>query len=275
MAEKKFPFAVRMFGFDEGECEHIAAMLTLGPAGGPGYFCLHDDSLQEPDLYMANGSDIRALAALSDARPCTLKPALLVGEPAVELPYACLPRPMSSAALFAALGTLVDERAAAMSAITARGLPYVAERRRRQRPDLDLTDPAEYTARRKGRLDGAVLIVDRSAALRDHIAKLFSTRKLSVEWTDSASTALRLCDETAVAVVLINTSTPQVDPYALCAQIKQLDSANRVAVVLLVSDSVPYHTARARAAGVRGLLDKPVADRHLEGTIKKLLSLPH
>ena len=264
-----------MVGFDRGESEHIAAMLTLEPAGGPGYFCLHEDSLQEPDLYMANGADIRALAALSDARPCALKPALLVGQPEVALPHDCLPRPVSPGALYAALEKLMEERAAALAAITARGLPQVPERRRRQRPDLDLTDPADYTARRKGRLDGAVLIVDRGCALRDHIAKLFSARKLSVEWTDSALTAVRLCDETAVAVVLINTSTPDVDPYSLCAQIKQLDSANRVAVVLLVGDSFPYHTARARAAGVRGLLDKPVADRHLEGTIKKLLSLPH
>ncbi|HEY1044772.1 MAG TPA: hypothetical protein VGE60_13000, partial [Telluria sp.] len=75
MADKKFPFAVRMIGFDQGEREHIAALLTLGPAGAPGYFCLHEDSLQEPDVLMANGSDIRALAALSDARPCALKPA--------------------------------------------------------------------------------------------------------------------------------------------------------------------------------------------------------
>jgi CheY-like chemotaxis protein len=274
MAEKKFPFAVRMFGFDQGESEHIAAMLTLGPAGGPGYFCLHEDSLQEPDLYMANGSDIRALAALSDARPCALKPALLVGRPEVELPHPCLHRPLSSQGLFAALGGLVEERAAALAAITARGFPQVAERRRRQRPDLDLTEPAAYQARRKAPPDGAVLIVDRGAALRDHIAKLFSARKLSVEWTDSALTAVRLCEETSVSVVLVNTSTPGIDPYGLCAQIKQLDSANQVAVVLLVSDSFPYHAPRARAAGVRGLLDKPVADRHLEGTLKKLLSLP-
>ncbi|HEU4851173.1 MAG TPA: response regulator [Telluria sp.] len=274
MADKKFPFAVRLFGFDEAESAHISALLTLGPAGAPGYFCLHEDSLQEPDLFMANGSDIRALAALSDARPCAMKPALLVGSPQVELPHALIARPVTSAALFAALGALVEQRALALAALTSRGLPTVAERRRRQRPDLDLTDPAQYTARRKAPPEGAVLIVDRGAALRDHIAKLFTTRKLSIEWTDSAPMAVRLCDETSVAVVLINTSTPGIDPYALCAQIKQLDGANGIAVVLLVGESFPYHTARARAAGARGLLDKPIADRHLEATLKKLLSLP-
>lgn len=275
MADKKFPFAVRLFGFDEAESEHISALLTLGPAGAPGYFCLHEDSLQEPDLFMANGTDIRALAALSDARPCAMKPALLVGQPPqVELPHVTIPRPITSAALFEALGSLVDERSVALAAITSRGLPQVAERRRRQRPDLDLTDPVQYKARRKDPPDGAVLIVDKGAALRDHIAKLFRGQKVSVEWTDSAPMAVRLCDETAIAVVFINTSTPGVDPYALCAQIKQLDCANRIAVVLLVGESFPYHTARARAAGARGLLDKPIADRHLEATVKKLLSLP-
>ena len=88
MAEKTFPFALRLFGFDAAESEHISALLTLAPAGGPGYFCLHEDSLQEPDLLLANGSDIRALAALSDARPCPMKPALLVGRPAVDLTHA-------------------------------------------------------------------------------------------------------------------------------------------------------------------------------------------
>lgn len=274
MAEKTFPFALRLFGFDAAESEHISALLSLAPAGGPGYFCLHEDSLQEPDLLLANGADIRALAALSDARPCPLKPALLVGRPAVDLAHAVLERPVASGPLFAALAQLVEERAAALAAITARGLPQVAERRRRQRPDIDLTDPNEFKARRKSPPRGAVLIVDKGAALRDHLARLFSARKLSVEWTDSAPTAVRLCDETAVAVVFINTSTPGIDPYALCAQIKQLDSANRIAVVLLVGVSFPYHAGRARAAGARGLLDKPVADRHLEATLKKLLSLP-
>lgn len=89
-----------------------------------------------------------------------------------------------------------------------------------------------------------------------------------------STTAVRLCEETPVAVVLINTSTPGIDPYALCAAIKARPEAARVAVVLLVGPTFAYDAARAAAAGVRGFLDKPVADRHLLGAIKKLLSLP-
>jgi DNA-binding NarL/FixJ family response regulator len=96
---------------------------------------------------------------------------------------------------------------------------------------------------------------------------------MPVEWTDRAGTAVRLCDETPVSVLMINTSTPQVDPYRLCADVKCLEASQRTAVVFLVGRSFSYDAPRARAAGVRGLLDKPVADRHLYTAIKKLMSL--
>jgi CheY-like chemotaxis protein len=44
-------------------------------------------------------------------------------------------------------------------------------------------------------------------------------------------------------------------------------------VVFLVSPAFHYDSARARDAGVRGLLDKSVADRHLVAALQKLLSL--
>jgi PleD family two-component response regulator len=118
-----------------------------------------------------------------------------------------------------------------------------------------------------------VLIVDKSGALRDHMATLIGDA-MAVAWTDSAATAVRLCDETAVSVVFINTSTPGIDPYGLSSAIKAQSSGARIVVVLLVGASFHYHSLRARAAGVRGILDKPVADRHLVATLKRLMSYP-
>ena len=131
-----------------------------------------------------------------------------------------------------------------------------------------------YQGRRREPPKGAVLIIDKGGAFRDHVAKLLGARRLSVEWTDSASTAVRLCDETPVSLVLVNTSTPGIDPYQLCASIKALADAARIAVVFLVGANFSYDSARARKAGVRGMLDKPIADRHLVAALKKLLSLP-
>jgi hypothetical protein len=45
-------------------------------------------------------------------------------------------------------------------------------------------------------------------------------------------------------------------------------------VVLLVGKMFNYDSDRARGAGVRGLLDKPVGDRSLVCMLQRLASLP-
>lgn len=274
MSERNIPFGVRLIGFGAAEAGQLCAMLALAPAAGPAYFCLHDDSLQEPDLYIANADDIAALARLSDVGPGTLQPVLLVGNTALDLPMLRIERPLSSTRLHQMMVRLVDQRATALNIIAARGLPQFIERRRNKRLDFDLTDPAEYVKRRREPPGGAVLVVDKNSALRDHMATLFTPDTPAIRWADGSASALRMCSGSHVSLVFINTSTPAVDPYALCAAIKELPHGSRIAVVLLVGGSFKYEASRARAAGVRGLLDKPVEDRHFVAVVKRILSLP-
>lgn len=274
MHSPKYPFAVRLIGFAAAEAARICAALAQAPPAGPSYFCLLEDSLQEPDLYIVNGDDLLALTRLSGANPTDITPALLIGQAAPAFPFPQLARPWDAARMHQLLAALVARRAKALAQLTARGAGPLIERRRNPRLDIDLTDPLLHEQRRKDTPAGAILIVDKGGAFRDHVAKVLGARRLPVEWTDSAGTAVRLCDETAVSVLMINTSTPQVDPYRLCADVKGLPAACRTAVVFLVGRSFSYDAPRARAVGVRGLLDKPVADRHLYAAIKKLMSLP-
>ena len=269
----KYPFAIRLCGFGPDERPHIANALAKAPVAGPGYFCLHDDSLQDPDVTIANGEDIKALASLMAKAPTPLDPAIVIGAPVLDFPYPHLIRPLDVGALCDLLEELLERRNEAQAQLTARGLPFITERRRKARLDLDVTDPADYHKRRKPPPRGAVLIVDKGGALRDHMARLMG-EATPIEWTDSPVAALKLCEETVVSLVMINTSMPTLDPYSLTASIKAQRGGERVAVVLLVGASFHYHPARARAAGVRGILDKPVADRHLVGTLKKLMSIP-
>ncbi|QNA90454.1 hypothetical protein G4G28_21670 [Massilia sp. Dwa41.01b] len=67
---------------------------------------------------------------------------------------------------------------------------------------------------------------------------------------------------------------PGIDPYALSRAIKSQAGAGRTAVVLLVGHTFSYDSALARGAGVRGLLDKPVADRNLVAVLQRLAALP-
>jgi CheY-like chemotaxis protein len=273
MAPPKTPIAVRLLGLPDDEVQQIADVLMRAPKSGRKYFCLHEDSLQEPDILIANAEDLKAVQALAAANPGPLSPCLVLGRSEIALPYPHLDTPMDEQELLDALERLMDERAAALAESNLRVLPVVPERRRRDRLDLDLTDPAVYESQRRPPPNGAILIIDKGAPFRDHVAKLLASRAVSVEWTDSAATAVRLCDETPVSVVVINTSTPDIDPYGLCATIKAQRGSQRTAVVLLIGTGFVYNRSRAKAAGVRGLLDKPVSDRNLVSVLKKLLSM--
>jgi CheY-like chemotaxis protein len=274
MQPAKALFAVRLIGFAPAESAQIETVLAQAPHTGPSYSCLHDDSLQEPDLYLADADSPAALTRLVYLNPGPLQPAIVIGGMPGQFAFPRLGRPLDGPRLYEELAQLLAQRSQALSLLSARGLPIMAERRRHPRIELDLAEPGAYEGRRQTPPCGAVLIIDNGGAFRDHVARVMGARKLPVEWTDSAPTAVRLCDETPVSLVMINTSTPGIDPYDLCGAIKAQGGAGRTAVVFLVSPAFHYDSARARDAGVRGMLDKTVADRHLVAALQKLLSLP-
>lgn len=288
MHAPRYPFTIRLVGFASAECAQLESLLAQAPQPGPSYCSLHDDSLQEPDLYIADGSNPAALTRLSCLPPGAPQPILLIGGSATG--YRTLPRPVDPASLHAALAELLDTRLQALAALAARGERSLPERRRRPRLEPDTEPPAYYARLRQGPPDGAVLIIDKGGAFRDHVARVVGNTLSSthgtvagavpgtsgrpVEWTDSSRAAVRLCDETPVSLVMINTCAPGIEPYSLSSAIKSQDGAGRTAVLFLVGQSFKYDSRRARDAGVRGLLNKPVADRHLLATFQKLLALP-
>lgn len=242
----------------------MAALLAGAPRAGPVYARLHHDSLQEPDLVLADGTSPAALAHLDGMR--SAPPALLVGGSEGDGRVHVAP-PVEPCILHEAMARLLAERQRALALLAARGEPMLAERRRRPRvgPAID-----GHALRRQPPRPGKVLIVDKGGALRDHLARLAFDRPLAIAWTDSAPAAVRMCDEMPVSLAMINTAAPNIDPYALSLAIKSQEGAGRTAVVLLVGKAFPYDSERARGAGVRGLLDKPVGDRALVAMLQRL-----
>jgi len=272
-----YPFTVRLTGFTPGESAWLEALLARAPGVGPSYSCLHDDSLQEPDLYIANGDSPTALTRLGCLPPGSLQPALVIGNPdnPDAGPWRTLARPVDPLQLYEALAELLDTRVQVLVQQSTRSIRSVlAERRRRPRLAPDCETQAFYTRQRRGPVDGAVLIVDKECKLRNQVARVLGPRRVPVEWTDSLCAAVRLCDETKVSLVLINTAAVGIEPYEVCSSIKSQDGAQRTPVVFLVEQSFHYDSVRARRAGARGLLTTPVAGRHWMLTFQKLLDLP-
>lgn len=269
-----FPFAVRLIGFSPQETEIFDATFALGQGKGYGYFRLDDDNLQDPDMYIANASELKALLTLSDLRPSDVRPALLVGEPAIDVPYARIERPIRWHRMFDALDQLVEKRADALSKLEASDVVSVPERRRRDRVDIDLTDPEEYRKMRAQLIHGgAVLVVDKTPAFRDFVAELLARNKVEVLWASGEAEAEGACARQRVAVVMINTSMTEIDPYRLCNAVKSVRPNDRTSVIFLTPRLNGYDPVRARQAGFDGFLTKPVAGHHLVSALKKFMHL--
>ncbi|MFC7514549.1 response regulator [Herbaspirillum sp. GCM10030257] len=271
-----FPFAVRPIGFSDEEEAAFDVAFAESHGKGYGYFRLAEDNLQDPDLYVVNAEQLKAMIILSDLGASDVRPALLVGTPQIDLSYPRVARPLEWPAFFVALDDLVEKRADALARLEASDVVIVPERRRRQRLDIDLTDPAEYEKMRtKIPEDGAVLIVDKNTASRDYLSDLLARQpgqvSVPVLWAGDEMAAVDICKQQPIAVVLINTSTPGVDPYRLCWGIKEKDSPVKTTVILLISKPFEYDREQAHYVGVEGFLNKPLASNHLITVLKKYL----
>lgn len=275
MISQTFPFAVRLIGFSPEEETVFDENFAAGKGRGYGYCRLEEGNLQDPDLYVANASQLKALVTLVDLCPSDVRPAMLVGMPDVDLPYPRIDSPIRWEQFFETLDELVEKRADALSRLEASDIVTVSERRRRSRLDLDLTDPSEYEKMRAQMpADGALLIVDKTPALRDFLSDLLERQKVPVLHVNDETEAVEICKREQVAVVMINTSTPGIDPYRLCWAIKEQDAPVRIAVVFLVSKPFVYDLQQAHYVGADGFLKKPLAIHHLIAVLKKFLPFP-
>lgn len=271
MSTDRHPFAVRLVGFPQQARHALAHGLARAPADGPAYLCLSDDSLQDPDIYLANGTELKALAAIASLAAGDIRPALVLGATGVALPYPTLPLPVQWAAMYAELARLVARRAAVLAGLSASGQALVPERRRRERLDLDLTDPTVYEKMRKPRREGAVLCVDANAAFSEQLGQSLQRFGTPVLWAVDGVAALAICRQQPVAVVLIDFAAPIIDHYLLCAHLRSEEAQPEV--VFLVQSAHDYDSTRARAAGAAGMLDKPLAEHQIQAVLRKFMRL--
>lgn len=272
MTTDRHPFAVRLIGFPPDAARALAQGLERAPPEGPAWLCLSEDSLQDPDIYLANGTELKALAAIASLAAGDIRPALVLGATGVELPYPNLPLPVQWHALYAELARLVARRAEVLAGLSASGQSLVPERRRRERLDLDLTDPAVYERMRKPRREGAVLCVDANAVFSEQLGQTLKPFGIGALWAVDGVAALAICRQQPVAVVLLDLAAPIIDHYLLCAQLRSEDGA-APEVVFLVASSHDYDSTRARAAGAAGMLDKPLAQHQMQAVLRKLMRL--
>ncbi len=277
MKKHNAPFGIRFIGFSAREINIFDATFSVEQNREKQYYRLSEDSLQEPDLYLVNADDLKALAILADMEPNNLRPALLIGAPHVELPFATVERPIRWLKLFGALDTLIERRLIMLAKQnSADGTLFnnVPDRRRRERLDLDLTDPLEYERMRsKSPQADRILVIDDQSTFRDDLSVAMAHHVVPVEWVGTPEAAAEVYTQLSISVVLINPQLTQFDPYDLCRTIKQQHESTRVAVIFLIDKDFSYDHVRARQVACDGFLSRHLEQPQILLALGKFLSL--
>lgn len=274
MPTKTPTIAIRLLGFSPKEEETFSTVLAVLREKGYRYLVLKTGSLQDADIHIVNAEDLKALATLSDLNLGGAQPVLLIGKTEVNLNYPSMPRPIRWRKLFDVLDELIDRRQLLLTTLAAFSEVAVPERRRRERLDMDLTDPAEYQKMRRPNIPrGGIMIVDKDMRFREYVAMIMDKYGITVTLATDERSALMLDKNNRHAMTMINTSTPDIDPYRLCGELKKQNTDRRATVIFLVDRSFVYKQPLAQQVGCEGFLTKPLSRKQVLATIQKFLQL--
>jgi CheY-like chemotaxis protein len=260
MSFSRFLFAVRLIGFSKRETAMFAAVFAAEASKERGYFHLADHDLRDPDLYIVNTEDLQFPAILSNELRNATCPVLQVGS--------------GETVCWDSVHDMLDE----LMEMRADVLPESAELARsaqNSKNRLSISAQAaqiELACKRDAMLgDVGILIVDKDPAFQTYLEPLLRRSDAFTVWAVDEKRAIDLCRQQNIAVAMINTSMPEVDPYRLCKAIKQEAGAQKTAVIFLISPPFVYHRSFAKEVGVEGFLNQPLADHHLLSVLDRFL----
>jgi len=274
MLNKTPTIEIRLLGFSAKEEETFFSVLAVVREKGYRYSCLKKGCLRDPDMFIVNADELKALADLSDIHPGEAQPVLLVGKTDIDLPYPSISRPIRWRKIFDILDELIDKRELLLTTLSAYTSISVHERRHTKRLDLDLSDPSIYKKmREQPKGAGGILVVDKDTQFREYVSTIMDRYGKEVSLASDERGAIMLHANHQHVLTLINTSTPNIDPYHLCDVLKKQSPAFKIYVIFLVDKDFNYDLSRGNRVGCEGFLVKPLSRKILLKTIKKFLQL--
>ncbi|HEX2882244.1 MAG TPA: response regulator [Polyangiaceae bacterium] len=114
-----------------------------------------------------------------------------------------------------------------------------------------------------------ILVVERDPHVRELEAHFLQAAGFTVAFALDGQAALQQARELQPDVVVTEVLVPKLDGLALCRKLKA-DPATRAVSILVFS--ILAVGERAKEAGADAFLNKPLAERHLVGTVQALLS---
>ena len=115
-----------------------------------------------------------------------------------------------------------------------------------------------------------VLVVDDVASARQVVIKRLLNLSLRPIAAESAAQALHLPQLNQAALALIDVSMPDIDGYALVAQLRQTRSSEQLPILLMGALSEQISEDQQLALGVQGFVTKPLDEKELVRALNDL-----
>lgn len=115
-----------------------------------------------------------------------------------------------------------------------------------------------------------VMVVDDVASARQVLTKRLANLGLKPVAADSAAQALHLPQLSQAVLALIDVNMPDIDGYALAAQLRQTHTPERLAILLMGALSEQVSEEQLLALGIQGFVVKPMDERELVGSLNGL-----
>lgn len=119
---------------------------------------------------------------------------------------------------------------------------------------------------------GTVLVVDDSSTMRSHVAMLLAEAGFSVrQASDGDIAADILASDESIILVLLDVHMPRKNGLVLLDELREAPGRDRYHVLMLTTESHPTLLRRARDAGARGWMVKPLRPDLLVMAVRTVL----
>jgi signal transduction histidine kinase/CheY-like chemotaxis protein len=125
-------------------------------------------------------------------------------------------------------------------------------------------------AERRVRVGGRVLVVDDNSVNRRILARQIELAGASTDTAAGGEEALELMCRNRYDLVLADLQMPGMDGFELAGQIRARETAEhlpRIPILAITASALEDHEAKTRAAGMDGLITKPVGIEQLRATL--------
>jgi two-component system, chemotaxis family, chemotaxis protein CheY len=118
-----------------------------------------------------------------------------------------------------------------------------------------------------------ILAVDDSLTMREMLRQALTEAGFSVILAEDGLDALEKLPEAEPDLILTDLNMPKMDGFGLIDAVRSGESAARVPILVLTTESADTLKQRARAAGATGWITKPFDERSLVSTIRRVAAM--